>query len=320
MKKLILCLTSPVVTAHAQTEDDYRRSLSHAEKGLNDIWNMRLNPTERDELRADERKWVVWKDKNDVGLRGPAAATDAFMGKLDGGIRPDAEFSFNAWAFAMKDALFGAGLGDQAAAENAIEKTRPLYISYVVARNTAEIKVITNGRADFMIPDPTPRLFADTYADKVLKEAVEHGRHWNGPPLTPQYIEEMQQTVFAYENIKLDPEKIANWLTSGGFKPRSVEDFRKKVKAAESDPKTFQAALEQAYSEAWVEDEVLKGNGEIPPPLRNVQLLRMKYASDPAAVKHLDTVDPTHQYLQFRPGIKQLVGPNVDWCTGEEIK
>jgi hypothetical protein len=63
MKKLILYLMVLVVTAHAQTEDDYRRSLSHAEKRLNDIWNMRLTPTERNELRADERKWVVWKDK-----------------------------------------------------------------------------------------------------------------------------------------------------------------------------------------------------------------------------------------------------------------
>jgi hypothetical protein len=62
MKKLILCLTALAVTAYAQN-DDYRRTLSQAEQRLNDIWNMRLTPTERDELRAGERKWVVWKDK-----------------------------------------------------------------------------------------------------------------------------------------------------------------------------------------------------------------------------------------------------------------
>jgi hypothetical protein len=62
LKKLILCFTALSLTAHAQ-DDDYRRTLSQAEQRLNDIWNMRLTPTERDALRADERKWVVRKDK-----------------------------------------------------------------------------------------------------------------------------------------------------------------------------------------------------------------------------------------------------------------
>jgi hypothetical protein len=50
------------ISAHAQTEDDLLRSLSRADRKLNEIWNEKLTPAQREELRPDERKWVLWKD------------------------------------------------------------------------------------------------------------------------------------------------------------------------------------------------------------------------------------------------------------------
>jgi hypothetical protein len=62
MKKLILSLMALAITAHAQSENDLLRSLSRADRNLNRIWNEKLTPAEREELRADERKWALWKD------------------------------------------------------------------------------------------------------------------------------------------------------------------------------------------------------------------------------------------------------------------
>lgn len=63
MKKLIPCLLiTCALSAQAQTENDYERGLAHAEHKLNEYWNMRLTPTDRDHLRADERRWAAWKD------------------------------------------------------------------------------------------------------------------------------------------------------------------------------------------------------------------------------------------------------------------
>jgi hypothetical protein len=50
------------ITAHAQSENDYRRSLGRAEGNLNRIWNERLTAADREQLRADERRWVAWKE------------------------------------------------------------------------------------------------------------------------------------------------------------------------------------------------------------------------------------------------------------------
>ena len=62
MKKLILSLMALAITAHAQSENDLLRSLSRADRNLNQIWNEKLTPREREELRSDERKWALWKD------------------------------------------------------------------------------------------------------------------------------------------------------------------------------------------------------------------------------------------------------------------
>ena len=62
MKKLILSLMALAITAHAQSENDLLRSLSRADRNLNQIWNEKLTPAEREELRSDERKWALWKD------------------------------------------------------------------------------------------------------------------------------------------------------------------------------------------------------------------------------------------------------------------
>jgi hypothetical protein len=63
MTKLIPCLLiACAFSAQAQTENDYLRDLSHAERKLNEYWNERLTPTDRDRLRADERRWAAWKD------------------------------------------------------------------------------------------------------------------------------------------------------------------------------------------------------------------------------------------------------------------
>ena len=62
MKKIALLLTVLTITAHAQIESDLLRSLSRAERKLNEVWNEKLTPAERQELRPDERKWVRWKD------------------------------------------------------------------------------------------------------------------------------------------------------------------------------------------------------------------------------------------------------------------
>jgi hypothetical protein len=72
MKKLILCLTALAVTAYAQ-DDDYRRTLSQAEQRLNDIWNMRLTPTERDELRNDPQLPAIWRCFVDLRIGRPLA-------------------------------------------------------------------------------------------------------------------------------------------------------------------------------------------------------------------------------------------------------
>jgi hypothetical protein len=62
MNKLIPCLMALAITAHAQSENDLLRSLGRAEGKLNRIWNERLTAADREHLRADERKWVVWKE------------------------------------------------------------------------------------------------------------------------------------------------------------------------------------------------------------------------------------------------------------------
>jgi hypothetical protein len=63
MKKLtVLSLMALAFSAHAQSENDLLRSLSRADRHLNEIWNMRLTPDDRNALRADERRWVAWKD------------------------------------------------------------------------------------------------------------------------------------------------------------------------------------------------------------------------------------------------------------------
>jgi hypothetical protein len=62
MKKLTLSLMALAITAHAQSENDLLRSLSRADRNLNQIWNEKLTPGEREELRSDERKWALWKD------------------------------------------------------------------------------------------------------------------------------------------------------------------------------------------------------------------------------------------------------------------
>jgi hypothetical protein len=62
LNKLILCVMALAITAHAQSENDLLRSLSRADRHLNEIWNERLTPADREKLRADERKWVLWKD------------------------------------------------------------------------------------------------------------------------------------------------------------------------------------------------------------------------------------------------------------------
>jgi hypothetical protein len=62
MKKLILSLMALAISAHAQSENDLLRSLSRADRNLNQIRNEKLTPAEREELRSDERKLALWKD------------------------------------------------------------------------------------------------------------------------------------------------------------------------------------------------------------------------------------------------------------------
>jgi hypothetical protein len=258
---------------------------------------------------------------NQLGLRGPAKAMDDLTGgKLDGGIRPEAEYSFNAWAIAMKNAMTKFISEGQAGTEKAIQETQPLYINYIVARNEAELNAVTNGRAEFMIPDPTPRQFADTYADKILKPALQEGRPWNGPTLTPQSIEDLRQAVFEYESIKLDPEKIAKYLT--GYNYYVVEAFRKTAEQAQaqaaSDPTGYQAVLEKAYSDAFVAEMARKGVPGMSPPSREAQLVQLKYASDPVVFNHLQQLDPHKQYLVFRPSVKDMIRQKSDGAPAKK--
>jgi hypothetical protein len=65
MRRFILSsavLVSLTILAYAQRENDLLRSLNRADRNLNQIWNEKLTPGEREELRTDERKWVLWKD------------------------------------------------------------------------------------------------------------------------------------------------------------------------------------------------------------------------------------------------------------------
>jgi hypothetical protein len=56
MKKLtVLSLMALAFSAHAQSENDLLRSLSRADRHLNEIWNMRLTPDDRNALRAGAR-------------------------------------------------------------------------------------------------------------------------------------------------------------------------------------------------------------------------------------------------------------------------
>ena len=50
------------LNVRAQSEDDLLRSLSRADRNLNRVWNETLTAVQREELRADERKWALWKD------------------------------------------------------------------------------------------------------------------------------------------------------------------------------------------------------------------------------------------------------------------
>jgi hypothetical protein len=80
VKKKTLLLTavaSLTIAAHADDEKDLQRAVARWEGHLNQAWND-LTPAQRDSIRADERKWIIWKDSLP-----PAARLEALGKRVD---------------------------------------------------------------------------------------------------------------------------------------------------------------------------------------------------------------------------------------------
>lgn len=61
---IILAITSFITAAKLPAPTHYREQLAIVEEHeaeLNRVWN-ELSPSQRDALRADERRWIAWKD------------------------------------------------------------------------------------------------------------------------------------------------------------------------------------------------------------------------------------------------------------------
>jgi lysozyme inhibitor LprI len=71
MKRTILLLTalaSLTIALHADEEQDLERAAARWEGHLNSAWSQ-LTPAQRNMLRADERRWIVWKDSLPLAAR-----------------------------------------------------------------------------------------------------------------------------------------------------------------------------------------------------------------------------------------------------------
>jgi hypothetical protein len=65
---LLTAIASLTIALYADEEKDLERAAARWEGHLNSAWSQ-LSPAQRNMLRDEERKWIVWKDSFPIAAR-----------------------------------------------------------------------------------------------------------------------------------------------------------------------------------------------------------------------------------------------------------
>jgi hypothetical protein len=256
-------------------------------------------------------------------------------GKLDNGIRPSAEFAFARWALQIKAALGTALFRDENALESALRNSEASYVDYLIFRNEAEIEELTRN-LNRPVVEPAPGDLANAYVDAVLQPAIEDQKDITADDAAAlhQWAEDVRAAIVAYEKFEPTPEALVEYLRKRqNYPERALQIFLQRANHAREHGQMNQAWLFREYHELRDQIDATRGIRPLNPgPPKALEVLRMKFATDPAPVNRMEylvdkfhlarvNLQPSNNYIAVRQWlIDHRLTQTVDWCTGQPLK
>ena len=288
-----------------------------------------------DELRGKDVYYLVLYSQQ-AGLfssRSNLTKLEALGGApLDHGIRPSAEFAFSRWALSVNKAMGSAFSSSSGKLADAIASSADYYLDYVFERDRAEIGELSQNisyQTPPKIHDPSPKVLADAYISMVIDPAIARLSNPSPEELASLHAweEDVRASIVAFEQVQLDPQKIALRVRQDNPRAPAVADaFLRNATAHLENGIANQADIERAYDGSW--DAGLA-------PGRTKQLMTMKYVSDPSSFIHLQQIqsrdamsrlhlNPVDMFYGRREDIIDTIKATSgemddDWCTGQPL-